>query len=87
MKKIFTLFAALAMVMSMSAKPYLRGSFNSWGTGNEFQNGECTINLAANTKYEFKVDNNGDWSTSYGGAAITSTKCTDVSSGQPHQNL
>ena len=79
MKKIFTLFAALAMVMSMSAKPYLRGSFNSWGTGNEFQNGECTINLAANTKYEFKVDNNGDWSTSYGGAAITSTKCTDVS--------
>ena len=79
MKKIFTLFAALAMVMSMSAKPYLRGSFNGWGTGNEFQNGECTINLAANTKYEFKVDNNGDWSTSYGGAAITSTKCTDVS--------
>lgn len=79
MKKIFTLFAALAMVMSMSAKPYLRGSFNGWGTGNEFLNGECTINLAANTKYEFKVDNNGDWSTSYGGAAITSTKCTDVS--------
>ncbi len=79
MKKIFTLFAALAMVMSMSAKPYLRGSFNGWGTGNEFQNGECTINLAANTKYEFKVDNNGDWSTSYGGATITSTKCTDVS--------
>ena len=79
MKKIFTLFAALAMVMSMSAKPYLRGGFNGWGTGNEFQNGECTINLAANTKYEFKVDNNGDWSTSYGGAAITSTKCTDVS--------
>ena len=67
------------MVMSMSAKPYLRGGFNGWGTGNEFQNGECTINLAANTKYEFKVDNNGDWSTSYGGAAITSTKCTDVS--------
>lgn len=79
MKKIFTLFAALAMVMSMSATPYLRGSFNGWGTGNEFQNGECTINLAANTKYEFKVDNNGDWSTSYGGAAITSTQCTDVS--------
>ena len=78
MKKIFTLFAALAMVMSMSAKPYLRGTFNGWGTGNEFQNGECTINLTANTDYEFKVDNNGDWGTSFGGAAITSTYCTNV---------
>ena len=78
MKKIFTLFAALAMVMSMSAKPYLRGSFNGWGTGNEFQNGECTINLTANTDYEFKVDNNGDWVTSFGGAAITTTNCTNV---------
>ena len=78
MKKIFTLFAALAMVMSMSAKPYLRGSFNGWGTGNEFQNGECTINLAANTSYTFKVDENGDWNTSYGNATITSSKCSNV---------
>ena len=77
MKKIFTLFAALAMVMSMSAKPYLRGSMNGWGS-TEFQNGECTVNLTANTKYEFKVDENNDWKTSYGGAAITSTNCTDV---------
>ena len=78
MKKIFTLFAALAMVMSMSAKPYLRGSFNSWGTSNEFQNGECTINLAANTSYTFKVDENGDWNTSYGNATITSSNCSNV---------
>ena len=77
MKKIFTLFAALAMVMSMSAKPYLRGSMNGWGS-TEFLNGECTVNLSANTKYEFKVDENADWKTSYGNAAITSTNCTDV---------
>ena len=79
MKKIFTLFAALAMVMSMSAKPYLRGDFNGWETGNEFINNVCTIPLSANTKYEFKVDDNGDWSTSYGGATITESNCTNVS--------
>lgn len=79
MKKIFTLFAALAMVMSMSATPYLRGSFNGWGTGNEFVNGECSINLSANTTYEFKIAD-ANWGNEYaGGKVITKTNCTDVS--------
>ena len=79
MKKIFTLFAALAMVMSMSATPYLRGSFNGWGTGNEFINGECSINLSANTTYEFKIAG-ANWDNEYaGGKVITKTNCTDVS--------
>ena len=78
MKKIFTLFAALAMVMSMSATPYLRGSFNSWGTENEFINGECSINLAASTTYEFKIAN-ADWSGEHaGGKAITKNNCNEV---------
>ena len=60
---------------------------NGWGS-TEFQNGECTVNLTANTKYEFKVDENNDWKTSYGGAAITSTNCTDVKlSGSPNATI
>ena len=79
MKKIFTLFAALAMVMSMSATPYLRGSFNNWGTENEFINGECSINLAASITYEFKIAN-ADWSGEHaGGKTITKNNCNEVS--------
>jgi hypothetical protein len=77
MKKIFTLFAALAMVMSMSAKPYLRGSFNGWGTTNEFVDGRCVVTLAANTTYQFKVDANGDWTTSYGNEGTITDNVTD----------
>lgn len=77
MKKIFTLFAALAMVMSMSAKPYLRGSFNGWGTTNEFVDGKCVVTLEANTTYQFKVDANGDWTTSYGNGGTITDNVTD----------
>lgn len=75
MKKIFTLFAALAMVMSMSAAPYLRGSFNDWGGGNPLSSGSTTITLGAKATYTFKVEDNGTW---YGNdGTMTSTNCTD----------
>jgi hypothetical protein len=75
MKKIFTLFAALAMVMSMSAAPYLKGSFNDWGGGNPLSSGSTTITLGANAIYEFKVNDGNTW---YGNSGtMTSTNCTD----------
>ena len=75
MKKIFTLFAALAMVMSMSAVPYLKGSFNDWGGGNSLASGSTTVTLNANATYEFKVNDGNSW---YGnGGTMTSTNCTD----------
>lgn len=63
MKKIFTLFAALAMVMSMSATVQLRGTLSDWGTGLEFTGNPLTVtvDLAANTTYEFKVVVDGTW--------------------------
>ena len=63
MKKIFTLFAALAMVMSMSATVQLRGTLSDWGTGLEFTGNPLTVtvDLAANTTYEFKVVVDGAW--------------------------
>lgn len=75
MKKIFTLFAALAMVMSMSAAPYLKGSFNDWGGGNPLSSGSTTITLGANATYTFKVEDNGTWYGNNG--TMTSTSCTD----------
>ena len=64
MKKIFTLFAALAMVMSMSAAIYLPGSWNGWNqSGNAFSGSPLTskITLAANTEYKFKVKDGSNW--------------------------
>ena len=75
MKKIFTLFAALAMVMSMSAVPYLKGSFNGWGESNSLQSGSTDVTLNANATYEFKVNDGSNW---YGNdGTMTSTNCTD----------
>ena len=75
MKKIFTLFAALAMVMSMSAAPYLKGSFNGWGEGNSLSSGSTTVTLNANATYEFKVNDGSNWYGNNG--TMTSTNCTD----------
>ena len=75
MKKIFTLFAALAMVMSMSAVPYLKGSFNGWGEGNSLSSGSTTVTLNANATYEFKVNDGSNWYGNNG--TMTSTNCTD----------
>ena len=64
MKKIFTLFAALAMVMSMSAAVYLPGSWNGWNaSGNQFTGSplKSELTLTANTTYEFKVLADGSW--------------------------
>ena len=75
MKKIFTLFAALAMVMSMSAVPYLKGSFNGWGESNSLQSGSTDVTLNANATYEFKVNDGSNWYGNNG--TMTSTNCTD----------
>ena len=75
MKKIFTLFAALAMVMSMSAVPYLKGSFNGWGESNSLQSGSTDVTLNANATYEFKVNDGSTWYGNNG--TMTSTNCTD----------
>ena len=75
MKKIFTLFAALAMVMSMSAVPYLKGSFNGWGEDNSLATGSTTVTLNANATYEFKVNDGSNWYGNNG--EMTSTNCTD----------
>lgn len=75
MKKIFTLFAALAMVMSMSAVPYLKGAFNGWGESNSLQSGSTDVTLNANATYEFKVNDGNTWYGNNG--TMTSTNCTD----------
>ena len=75
MKKIFTLFAALAMVMSMSAVPYLKGAFNGWGESNSLQSGSTDVTLNANATYEFKVNDGSTWYGNNG--TMTSTNCTD----------
>ena len=79
MKKIFTLFAALAMVMSMSAQTlYLRGDFNSWGTTNKLDaDGNCTIELKVGN-YGFKVAD-ANWSNyNFGSSATISETTTGV---------
>ena len=76
MKKIFTLFAALAMVMSMSAAIQLRGTLSDWNTGLEFTGNplSVTVNLEANTTYEFKVVVDGAWK---GNAGTITDNITD----------
>ena len=80
MKKIFTLFAALAMVMSMSAQTlYLRGDFNTWGTTNKLDaDGNCKIELKVGN-YGFKVAD-ANWSNNYnfGSSATISETTTGV---------
>lgn len=56
---------------SLSTDRYLVGSFNSWSTvSDEFKlkaegddTAYCTVNLAANTTYEFKVIREGTWTS------------------------
>ena len=60
MKKITLFLLALISVLSVNAQ-YLKGTFNGWGTGNKFSSGQTTINLTANTTYEFKINEGNSW--------------------------
>lgn len=61
MKKITLLLITLISLLSVNAKVYLRGSFNSWSTTNEIINGQVIVKLTANQTYEFKIEDNGIW--------------------------
>lgn len=75
MKKITLLFIALMSIMTINAATYLKGSFNSWGTGNQFSDGIAKITLSANQTYEFKINDGSDWYGNNG--TMTSTNCTN----------
>ena len=58
-----------------AATLYLRGSFNGWGTGNQFVNNSCSITLNAGT-YDFKIGS-ADWSVGYGNkGTMERTNCS-----------
>ena len=79
MKKIFTIFAALACVMSMSAATlYLRGDFNGWGTSNALDaNGKCEIELTVGN-YGFKIADATWGDANYGSDATISATTNGV---------
>ena len=58
------LIIALMMLVGTSSawavEYYLRGTFNDWGTNNPFSSNTCTITLAANQEYTFKIADK-DW--------------------------
>lgn len=57
---LMMLVAFLATSQGIYADTYLKGSFNSWGTGNKFSysgtTGTTSISLSANSSYTFKID-------------------------------
>lgn len=62
MKKLFTLILAMAgMVGTVSADDFLKGSWDSWTSYTQFTyidgTGTLSLNLEANTSYEFKFVN------------------------------
>ena len=79
MKKIFTIFAALACMMSMSAATlYLRGDFNGWGTSNALDaNGKCEIELKVGN-YGFKIADATWGAANYGSDATISATTNGV---------
>lgn len=75
MKKITLLLIALISLLSVNAKVYLRGSFNSWSTTNEIIDGQVIVKLTANQTHEFKINDGSDWYGNNG--TMTSTNCTN----------
>lgn len=61
MKKLTLFLIALMSVVTINATAYLKGSFNDWGTGNQFSSGIAKITLNANQTYEFKINDGNDW--------------------------
>ena len=73
------LIIALMMLVGTSSawavEYYLRGTFNDWGTGNQFVNNSCSITLNAGT-YDFKIGS-ADWSVGYGNkGTMERTNCS-----------
>ena len=65
------LIMALMMLVGTSSAwavdYYLRGTFNNWGINNPFSSNTCTITLAANQDYTFKIaDSNWNNDNTYG---------------------
>ena len=44
----------------MNAVPYLKGSFNGWGTGNSLASGSTEVSLTVGN-HQFKVNDGNDW--------------------------
>ena len=61
MKKLTLFLIALMSVVTINATAYLKGSFNNWGTGNQFSSGIAKITLNANQTYEFKINDGNYW--------------------------
>ena len=77
MKKIFTLVAALACTLSMSAGWWLNGSMNDWrGPEMTGENGvlSVTIHLEGNKEYKFKLNDGSEW---YGNNGTIEGNITD----------
>ena len=62
------LIIALMMLVGTSSawavEYYLRGTFNGWETNNPFSSNTCTITLAANQEYTFKIADS-KWNNDY----------------------
>ncbi len=62
MKKLTLFLITLMSVVTINATAYLKGSFNNWGTGNQFSSsGIAKITLNANQTYEFKINDGNYW--------------------------
>ena len=57
---IMTLMMLVGTSSAWAVDYYLRGTFNNWETNNPFSNNTCTITLAANQEYTFKIADS-DW--------------------------
>ena len=52
---IMTLMMLVGTSSAWAVDYYLRGTFNDWSTNNKFLSNTCTITLAANQDYTFKI--------------------------------